>query len=50
VDWNGEPVDLVFMLALDVRRPDLVEAVSRELYQLISDDQALDRIRGSARG
>ncbi|HWI62784.1 MAG TPA: PRD domain-containing protein, partial [Symbiobacteriaceae bacterium] len=38
VDWNGEPADIICMLALDVRRPDLVEAVTRELYQLISDD------------
>ncbi|HYF90776.1 MAG TPA: PRD domain-containing protein [Symbiobacteriaceae bacterium] len=50
VDWSGEPADLIFMLALDVRRPDLVEAVTRELYQLISDDQALDRIRGTVPG
>lgn len=49
VDWNGEPADIIFMLALDIRRPDLVEAVTRELYQLISDDQALDRIRGTVR-
>jgi len=45
IDWDGESVDLVFLLALDPKRPHVVENVARELYQLINDDQALNRLR-----
>lgn len=45
VDWGGEQVDIVFMLALTPRRADLIESVARELYQLVDDDQALSRLQ-----
>lgn len=45
IDWNGEPVDIIFVLALNFEDITTTQAFFKSLYLLIQDDMMLKRIR-----